>query len=149
MDLTHQSDIHLVTQQGLTIRPVRQMNDQVVFMVPAGVNAVQIASRTSRPSDTIGPFVDDRRHLGVLVGQVTLFDGKNTHAVTTHLDQAGLAGWDVQEAVPCRWTNGNATLPLPELASHDLQMLTLQVVAAGPYRVTKTAQKARSLKTAG
>ncbi|MFT9400142.1 Hint domain-containing protein, partial [Acetobacter sp.] len=149
LELTHQSDIHLVTKQGQTIRPVRQMKDQVVFMVPAGVDAVQIASRTSRPSDTIGPFVDDRRHLGVLVGQVVLFDGKTNHAITTHLEQAGLAGWDVQEAVPCRWTNGNALLPLPVVPDTGLRMLTLQVIAAGPYGVQKTAKTVASLKTAG
>ena len=148
-DVTQHSDIHLVTARGQSIRPVRQLNDKVVFMIPAGVEAVQIATRTSRPSDTIGPFVDDRRHLGILVGQVTLFDGKTEHAVTAHLEQSDLTGWDVQEPVPCRWTNGNATLPLPVVPNRGgLRMLTLQIIAAGPYLAKKTDQKADSLKTA-
>ncbi|KXV63070.1 hypothetical protein AD949_08485 [Acetobacter orleanensis] len=143
------SDIHLVTGQGQSIRPVRQLHDKVVFMIPADVETVQIVTRTSRPSDTIGPFVDDRRHLGVLVGQVTLFDGKNEHAITSHLDQAELSGWNTQETVPCRWTNGNATLQLPDIRRHGLRMLTIQIIAAGPYVMTKSTQKVRGLKAAG
>ncbi|OUJ01424.1 hypothetical protein HK14_09665, partial [Acetobacter cibinongensis] len=99
------------------------------------------ASRTSRPSDTIGPFVDDRRHLGVLVGQVTLFDGMENHVVTAHLTQSELNGWYAQETVPCRWTSGNATLPLTVAPNSGVRILTLQLVAAGPY-IVKTATQA-------
>lgn len=37
---------------------------------------------------------------GVLVGRSTLLDGKAELAVTAHLDQVELAGWDEQETVP-------------------------------------------------
>lgn len=149
LEVTPHSDIHLVVAQGQIIRPARQMKDSVVFMLPADVTAVRIVTHTSSPSETIGPFVDDRRQLGVLIGQVTLFDGKTNHAVTTHLDQEHLLGWDVQESVPCRWTNGDAILPLPSVRSPGLQILTLQIVAAGPYVIKKTDKKVQSLKTIG
>ncbi|GEL59999.1 hypothetical protein ACI01nite_26010 [Acetobacter cibinongensis] len=149
LEVTQDSDIHLVTTLGQIIRPARQKNGSVVFMLPADVEAVQITTRTSQPSQAVGPFVDDRRQLGVLVGQVALFDGKNNHAITTHLDQQDLLGWDVQESVPCRWTNGNATLPLPVMQGKGLRMLTLQIIAAGPYVINKVNKKIRNLENVG
>ncbi|KXV79761.1 hypothetical protein AD936_00740, partial [Gluconobacter japonicus] len=72
--LTYDSDLHLVTDTGATIRAARTNNDQVIFMIPVGVGSVRIASRASRPYDALGPFVDDRRTLGVLVGDIRMFE---------------------------------------------------------------------------
>ncbi|OAG75302.1 outer membrane protein [Acetobacter malorum] len=148
-DLTQNPDIHLITTQGQIIRPIRDVMGKVTFIVAADLDAVQIVTRTSRPSQTVGPFVDDRRHLGVLVGQVSLFDGKTEHAITAHLDQSDLDGWDAQEALPHRWTNGNATLPLPAASQNGLRMLSIQVVAAGPYVVQKPSNQSYNLQVAG
>jgi len=51
---------------------------KVEFLLPAGVRAIQIMSRASRPSDVVGPFLDDRRTLGVPVGNVTISNAKGT-----------------------------------------------------------------------
>lgn len=131
--LTQYSDIRLLTPMEQVIRPVRYVGDKAVFMLPANIDTVQIASLTSRPSETIGPFVDDRRHLGVLVGQITLFDGQKVKEVTTHLTQPDLPGWDVQETAPRRWTNGAAMLRLPSSSNQDTRQLSLQIISAGPY----------------
>jgi len=134
--LTKDSDLHLVTNKGQVLRMAREANGHAMFMIPSGITTVKIVSRTSRPSDTIGPFVDDRRSLGVLVGDLTLFDSGATTRIDAHLLQADLDGWDVQEASPCRWTNGNATLALPARQADSLGILAVQILAAGPYLVT-------------
>ncbi|MFT8802209.1 MAG: Hint domain-containing protein, partial [Gluconobacter cerinus] len=131
--LTEESGLHLVTSTGQTIHQVRTANDRVMFMIPSDVTEVRLVSRTSRPSETVGPFMDDRRDLGVLVGEITLFDSGNTIRIDQHLTEAGLAGWDVQESTAARWTNGSAMLSLTARQPNSRGRLAIQVRAAGPY----------------
>ncbi|MFT8764667.1 MAG: Hint domain-containing protein [Gluconobacter potus] len=131
--LTEESGLHLVTRTGQTIHQVRTANGRSMFMIPSGVTEVRLVSHTFRPSETVGPFVDDRRQLGVLVGEVTLFDSGNTIRIDQHLTDAGLAGWDVQDDAAARWTNGNAVLSLTARQPNSLGMLAIQVLAGGPY----------------
>lgn len=111
----------------------------MVFMLPVAAETVRLVSRTSRPSDVIGPFVDDRRRLGVLVGQVSLFDGKARVGLTDHLDKADLSGWDVLENSNSRWTNGDAVLPVSSTPRSGLRLLSLQILASGPYLMDLSA----------
>lgn len=134
-ELTTDPDLHLVTNFGQVIRPLRMAHDRVMFMIPANVATVRLVSRTSRPSDTIGPFVDDRRDLGVLVGEVSLFAARQTTNLTTHLSIADLSGWHGLESSTYRWTDGNAALPLQRhiTLSRDPSVLSIQIVSSGPY----------------
>ncbi|MEN3167362.1 Hint domain-containing protein [Gluconobacter sp. OJB] len=134
--LTEDAGLYLVASTGQTIHQVRTANGRAMFMIPSDVTGVRIMSRTSSPSETVGPFVDDRRELGVLVGEVTLFDSGNTIRIDQHLTDADLSGWDVQENTAVRWTNGNAILPLTARQPNSLGMLAIQILAAGPYLVT-------------
>ncbi|WP_252348761.1 Hint domain-containing protein, partial [Gluconobacter sp. P5B12] len=133
-ELTTDPDLHLVTNFGQIIRPLRQANDRVMFMLPANVTTVRLVSRASRPSDTIGPFVDDRRDLGVLVGDVSLFASRQTVSLTAHLSLSNLSGWHGLESSTYRWTDGDATLPLQSgNSSREPGILSIQVVSSGPY----------------
>lgn len=133
-ELTADPDMHLVTNFGQIIRPLRQANDRVMFMLPENVTTVRLVSRASRPSDTIGPFVDDRRDLGVLVGDVSLFAPHQTVSLTAHLSLSNLSGWHGLESSTYRWTDGDATLPLQsENISSEPGILSIQVVSSGPY----------------
>ncbi|MBS1074248.1 Hint domain-containing protein [Gluconobacter sp. Dm-73] len=140
--LTEDANLYLVASTGQTIHQVRTANGRAMFMIPSDVTGVRIVSRTSSPSETVGPFVDDRRQLGVLVGEVTLFDSGNTIRIDQHLTDADLNGWDVQENTPVRWTNGNAMLPLTARQPNSLGMLAIQILAAGPYLATSEADVA-------
>lgn len=134
VSLTQDSDFHLVTNTGEMLYPIRRVKDQAIFLLPEGVSFLQLRSRTSRPCDTIGVYVDDRRNLGVLVGTVELYQGSQTHRLTRHLTDQQASGWDVVEHCPCRWTNGNATLSLEDApAIRERDMLAIQLVAEGPY----------------
>ncbi|OAJ66846.1 Hint domain-containing protein [Gluconobacter cerinus] len=136
-ELTTDPDLHLVTNFEQIIRPLRRANDRVTFMIPANVATVRLVSRTSRPSDTIGPFVDDRRDLGVLVGDVSLFASRQTISLTAHLSLSHLSGWHGLESSRYRWTDGDAALSLQSgnIVSREPSILSIQVVSGGPYLV--------------
>ena len=112
------------------------------FMLPANVQSVQIVSRTSRPCDVEGPFVDDRRQLGVAVGHITLRDARNVVDLSEHLQNQELPGWyALEQNGTARWTNGNATLDLNARPASGIRMLSMQVLAAGPYLVSDAPEE--------
>lgn len=133
--LTQDMNLHLTIDNGSVIRPVREVNGHAVFVLPPDVETVRIVSNISRPSDVIGPFVDDRRALGILIGDITLFQGGTPYAVTEHLTDASLTGWHTIEEPNARWTAGSALLPMQRHQLKGLSFLTIQVKAAGPYVV--------------
>lgn len=132
--VTHDPDLYLLTSDGRKLLPTHLSEGRFAFHLPSGLTHVCIVSRTARPCDAIGPFVDDRRDLGVLIGQITLDDAHDVRVLKNHLTQ-DIEGWDVREAVPMRWTQGRAMLLLPRLRPDSSAMLTLHVHAAGPYCV--------------
>nr|WP_249023630.1 hypothetical protein [Acetobacter ascendens] len=102
---------------------------------------MRIVSRASRPADAIGPFVDDRRTLGVAVGDITLLSAATQQAVTAHLQAQKPEGWFAGEQADLAWTNGNAALPLPTQHTQGaICMLSVKIRAAGPYLLTDTMQ---------
>lgn len=136
--LTNDSDLHLTTNTGAIIRPARQNNGRTMFMIPSDIQSVRIVSNASRPCDVIGPFVDDRRQLGVLIGAITLFESNRTRTVTNHLHDTSLSGWNNVEDSTMRWTQGNALLPLEHLIPGSTALLAIEVRAAGPYILDDT-----------
>lgn len=133
------ADLHLITETGAIIRKMRDANGYAVFMIPAGVENVQIMSRTSRPSDMIGPYVDDRRQLGVLIGDIKLFEGNTARPISTHLANEApdgwYDGWYAPHNAPCRWTGGQASLHLGQRHPTLMGLLCLEILAGGPYIV--------------
>ncbi|MBO1325186.1 Hint domain-containing protein [Acetobacter sp. TBRC 12305] len=142
--LNAHSDLHLVTDRGQSIHPTRMVHGHALFMLPSGVGSVRLVSRTAKPSRIIGPFVDDRRNLGVLVGEVTLHKANTTCPIDSHLTTADLPGWAESETAPFRWTTGNATLPLGDGLAQAGAMLSIQLMAGGPYIVEADAPLAEA-----
>ncbi|GAD25554.1 outer membrane protein [Gluconobacter thailandicus F149-1 = NBRC 100600] len=143
-EVTTDAGLHLVTTEGLTVHPLRQVGSDVSFMLPSGTRGVYVVSRTSRPCDTIGPFVDDRRQLGVLVGAAHLTSSNaNQHRIVSHLD-GQLSGWNASEGTH-RWTTGYAFLVLPACATNVSSILTLEIAGAGPYLVADVVEGAQAL----
>ncbi|ARW09842.1 Hint domain-containing protein [Acetobacter ascendens] len=127
------SNLHLVTQAGAVIRPVRQDGQRYSFMLPANTQSVRIVSRASRPADVIGPFVDDRRQMGVAVADVHFITAKHLHAITAHLQAEKPEGWHDTDWTDCAWTNGNAVLPMGNFTKGKMGLLSMTIRAAGPY----------------
>jgi hypothetical protein len=138
--LTQDPDLRIVTATGAELLPVRQYDDKYVFVVPAGETGLTLVSRNARPSDTVGPFIDDRRTLGVLVGEISLHEGRRKTTQRTHLTAQTLSGWHGLEAASHRWTDGQASLAvdLSKLRG-PAAILEIQVVQAGPYRLAEPA----------
>ncbi|ARW09782.1 Hint domain-containing protein [Acetobacter ascendens] len=138
---THAPELRLVTENGATIWPANCKNGTYNFILPTNTQAVRIVSRASRPADAIGPFVDDRRNLGVAVAEINLLSAAKHQAITAHLQAEKPEGWHATDWTDCAWTNGNAALPLP---AQDTQgaicMLSVKIRAAGPYLADDTAQ---------
>ncbi|NVN44694.1 Hint domain-containing protein [Asaia siamensis] len=135
--LTTDADLHLVTAGGKVIRPARQSNGHTIFMVPSHMTKFRLVSRTSRPVDTIGAFVDDRRELGVLVGEMSVFAAQGSVQLTDHQKIETLKGWAALENDQSRWTTGDAEITLDIDLPVGGSILSVQVLAAGPYLADK------------
>lgn len=143
--LTRKSDLSFRTLSGQTLRRLDEKNGVVTVEVPENVTEIRICSRADRPSDIVGPFVDDRRMLGVLVGSVTLLEGGSYgRAVNSHLDGQSHVGWHgVEKNASVRWTNGDAVLDLGERVLNTKALLKIQIAAAGPYRLETNGKTLR------
>ncbi|MCI1530464.1 MAG: Hint domain-containing protein [Acetobacter sp.] len=141
IELINDPDLHLVTETGAIIHPMRRTSDNYSFMLPSDIQSVRLVSRASRPADVIGPFVDDRRYMGIAIGNIQLFSGRETFDITSHLQTEKPEGWHADmgwEGVA--WTNGNATLLLGEhLKRGRMGVLSVTVKAAGPYLIEEKA----------
>lgn len=137
--ITHDADLHLVSADGQIIRQVRQTERHTMFMIPPGIETVYLVSNTFRPSDEAGSYVDDRRHLGVLVQELRFFDAGKTQSINGFLTQPDLEGWAEPEASPvCRWTTGRARLDLGTRYPDEFGMLAIQFKTAAAYPVAQT-----------
>ncbi|CEF43100.1 outer membrane protein (plasmid) [Acetobacter senegalensis] len=148
-ELTSDPDLHLVTETGAVVRPMRNAMHEYSFMLPPSTRSVRIVSRASRPSDVIGPFVDDRRYMGVAVGEVCLFCAKQQFDIISHLKTEKPEGWHADMGWQgVAWTNGNAELPLGDHLAHGkMGILSMTVRAAGPY-VVNNQKAAKTVKSA-
>ena len=134
VELTHDPNLHLITENGTTLRPIRKDGQHYSFMLPANTNSVRIVSRANRPADVIGPFVDDRRLMGVAVEDVRLLSGKHHYEITAHLQAKKPEGWHDTDWTDCAWTNGDAELPLEGCLPHgNIGILSITIRAAGPF----------------
>jgi len=137
--MTDDPDLHLVDCEGRIYRAVRQVNGAHIFMIPAQAGDVRIRSRVARPVDVVGAFLDDRRHLGVLIGEIQVWEAGQTRRHNAHLKEEVLDGWANREAGGMRWTTGNALLRLTGLDPDVVAMLSIEILAAGPYLVEDCA----------
>lgn len=132
--LEYDPNLHIATGFDWgDIRPARRAGSHFTFMVPEGVAGLRLRSRAARPSEVIGPFVDDRRRLGVKVGRIRLLGRHKPIEVTSHLEETALSGWHMPEAIgdSGRWTDGDAALPL--MPGKGPTLIEIEILAAGPY----------------
>ncbi|MDN7349963.1 Hint domain-containing protein [Acetobacter senegalensis] len=134
-EVTDDHDLQLVTENGQFIRKAMEKDNVAVFMLPPDVHEVHLSSRASRPVDVIGPYVQDKRYLGVHVGDITLVDSRKRKKVMTHIKE-DLLGWHPPEEDGGRWTNGHAHLPIRRDAKRGPGMLGVQILTTIPYLVT-------------
>ncbi len=99
------------------------------FMLPPGTRRIAIVSRTFVPAMVEGPFVDDRRRLGVAVKDARLWTGLRTQTLTVG-DQA--KGWHAAEpGAQTVWTDGAGLLDVEP--GDGPTLLELELVLAARY----------------
>ncbi len=145
-------EFHLITDKGQILHEKRSSDGYRLFATPADAHHVVLTSRTGRPYDVHGPFMDDRRLLGVLIGEIVFFRNGRSVTIDTHLTAPQLDGWFDLEPIPMRWTQGAAMLPLPS-RQHDEDglddgLLAIKVMAGGPYPIETTPSPTSGHETA-
>src|SRR5271166_2034312 len=104
--------VHLVAD-GVVIKATSHRDSRYVFIVPAGVRSVTLASRFCIPSDKMVPAQRDTRRLGVRVNWIAIRSGKPEMILSA--DHPALRdGWnevEVEGKSMWRWTDGAAAIP--------------------------------------
>ncbi|GBR09320.1 outer membrane protein [Acetobacter oeni LMG 21952] len=139
---TRKADLRFETLQGTALRRFNEKDGVFTLELPENISQIRILSRASRPADVVGPFLDDRRRLGVLVSDVTLLDGGAHRAIRSHLDGSTTVGWHGIEG-NMRWTAGDAVLDLGTRTPGKKNLLTIHIVAAGPYIIETSEEPVR------
>ncbi len=133
--LSDDPDLCLQLEDGRVLRARWCSEARHLFQLPAGARPSHLLSRAARPSEVIGPFVDDRRLLGVAVSRVTLWSGLSD---ITLRDQAlAGTGWHGAEDGH-RWTDGCARLSLPDADDAD-RFVEVELAARMRYPVLPEA----------
>jgi len=103
-------DADLVVKAGAErIRPETDTEGELLFVLPAGLKAVELLSSAGVPAE-LSADPSDRRVLGVNVENLAII--ANGKRETIALDDAGHMGFYGMEAGR-RWTNGAARIALP------------------------------------
>lgn len=114
--LSDDPELRLLLGDGRALQPCSSSPQRQLFQVPYGSRPVRLLSRTVRPAELIGPFVDDRRDLGVAVAKLVLRD--RLEHITIRAEELALSGWHALEG-GFRWTGGEAALDLPTARDAD------------------------------
>jgi hypothetical protein len=125
--VTEEPDLH-IRVGARRIDPVAVRDGRYTFVLPPAGAPVTLVSRAARPSEA-RPWMADDRRLGAKVRRLVHRSADGTREVALD-DPALQRGWwavELVEGSPCRWTSGNATLPL-------LGAGLLEVELCGPMR---------------
>ena len=109
-EIADQQGLRLLLDCGTELAACWHDAQRHLFRIPRDAKAVRLLSPAAVPSEAIGPFVDDRRRLGVAVDQLVLWSG--LQATVLPAARLALDGWHRPEGAR-RWTNGSAALDLP------------------------------------
>ncbi len=126
--LTDQPNLRLLLEDGRELDACWHNGQRHMFHIPRNARPVRLLSRSSVPAEVIGPFVDDRRTLGVAVDKLVLWTGLQD--VVVPIGSPGLGGWHAEEGTH-RWTNGQAELDLPDAGPDTV--LDVHLAATGLY----------------
>lgn len=129
---TNDAALRLVVDDR-AFRPIVIDDGWYVFPLPRCVGSVRLASRSASPTAS-RPWLDDRRRLGVCVERIFLQTLSGVAEIP--MDHPDLRrGWHAAERQgdrPCRWTDGEAALPLPATAFEG-GVLKVRVASAASY----------------
>jgi hypothetical protein len=114
---TADPDLQVIVE-GRRAKPVFSENGLHMFAVPPGTTAVRLVSRASSPT-AAKPWLEDRRSLGLYAQRIVLRSGNEVHEIPLDHPDLQRGWWEVEGdgTMMRRWTDGEAVLPLPGLAT--------------------------------
>jgi hypothetical protein len=97
-------------------KPIYADSTLVIFVLPRGAREVRLLSRAQSPTE-VRPWLEDRRRLGICVKRMVLRSMNELREIPMDHPDLTAGWWDVERdgQVMSRWTNGEATVPLPEM----------------------------------
>jgi|GEM_PF-2193110 len=104
--------------------------NRYIFEVHDKCDDLFISSVSSKPSEFLGPFIDDRRNLGLLVGEITIITPNKVITYTDHLEEQEINGWHSIEQQNKRWTNGNARLI--NIGEYEIDFIIIEIIDKSP-----------------
>lgn len=135
-----EEDIFLEVQDGEKVRYLRKGAEGYVFMVEPKGQDIFLRTNTYRPCDRIGPFVDDRRELGLLVEGIKVFTSTTCFDIDPNSITGAQNGWHGIESPTQRWTRDKALIPLRETDSDEPLVI---FVSAAPNAIRQTSNSYR------
>jgi hypothetical protein len=116
--------------KGRTVKPMYGENGLYIFALPKGANEVRLVSRSAAPTD-VRPWLEDRRKLGLYVERIVLRSADDVRDVPVDHPSLTSGWWAVESSGTSlrRWTDGNATLPVPMMAGPT--MLEIRATSGG------------------
>jgi hypothetical protein len=113
-----------------SVRPLHAHDGRYVFAIPANDAVLRLVSRSACPRDT-RPWATDERRLGVLVRRMSVRQHRAVHELVMDDPMLDQGWWQVEWHAdqPCRWTDGNANLPIKGPA-----VLEVRLGGSMPYR---------------
>jgi hypothetical protein len=142
---TMDPDVRLLSDRR-TIRPIFSNSDLIVFPVPRGAREVGLVSRGQSPIEA-RPWLSDRRRLGVRVKRIVLRGADGPREVPVDHPDLSQGWWAVERdgKITCRWTDGDARLPLPAMsgtAMLEIHLAGSMIYAVDAVSAGKTEQRA-------
>lgn len=119
-------EVMLHNASGSITPPARRSDDQLIFQIRRAEARVFLDAEAARPCDVIGPFVDDRRELGLLVSGVTLYSAKSPFPIEIDILDPRLRGWN-PSAHGARWTRNRAELILPDIVCGEPVVMAVRI----------------------
>ena len=121
-------ELRVLLDDGQLLAAWQQRPSRLMFRIPTGRRPLALRSRCARPEAVIGPFIDDRRMLGVKVRQISVWVMLDEQVLD--LNAVSTTGWYSMEA-DGRWTDGEGRLELPHVGDGTI---ILDVAISGTLR---------------
>lgn len=119
---------------GRAINPTRRNGNTLLFNLKGLQGFISLKTPAARPCDAIGPYIDDRRNLGLLIGKIMIISPYQVQITSRHLSEPNLLGWNsIEEGLEVRWTTGQAMIPMDKPCDGRARILSIEVKAFGPY----------------
>ena len=134
-----------VTLGARRLRPLVLERDRYTFVLPMDGATARLVSRAARPSD-LRPWVSDDRLLGVKVRRLVFRNGHDVWDIGMDHPTLAQGWWAVEhdDRGLCRWTRGDAVLPLPCGGAGVLEVElagTMQYPAEAPLPTMREASR--------